>query len=405
MGRFLFFTVLLCLLNVKGNGQTHPNKTNIIKSENKENFIARFGEGLSYTAPDSSMKINFSTRFQTLFIAQKPLSKNAAIEKEMMIRRFRVKFEGFAFTPKLDYKIELALSNQDVGPAMRQTGSAANIVLDAVLKYRLFKNSELWFGQTKLPGNRERVISSQDLQFVDRSLVNSTYNLDRDVGIQFHHKAKIGEVVLKDIYAIALGQGRNVTAADTGGLSYTGRFEILPFGEFTNKGDYFDSDFEREPKPKLSIGAGYSYNNNARRENGELGSFLKETRNLKTFFADVMLKYRGWSVTSEYMNKTSDKSPVLKDTSGFFRTGYGWNIQSGFLFKNNLELAGRFTIVNPTAIIKTFRQAEKVKEYTIGMSRYFKGHNLKMQTDVSYINDYGEISAGLRYRLQVEMGL
>jgi hypothetical protein len=105
------------------------------------------------------------------------------------------------------------------------------------------------------------------------------------------------------------------------------------------------------------------------------------------------------------MNKTSDKSPVLKDTSGFFRTGYGWNIQSGFLFKNNLELAGRFTIVNPTAIIKTFRQAEKVKEYTIGMSRYFKGHNLKMQTDVSYINDYGEISAGLRYRLQVEMGL
>ena len=34
------------------------------------------------------------------------------------------------------------------------------------------KNWELWAGQTKLPGNVERVISSGDLQLVDRSLLN-----------------------------------------------------------------------------------------------------------------------------------------------------------------------------------------------------------------------------------------
>lgn len=404
MGRVIFLAFSLIFIQGKANGQEKGGEINASKTKREGNFKAEFGKGVSFTASDSSMSINFSTRYQTLFIAQKPLSANTAIEKEMMIRRFRVKFSGFVFTPKLEYKIELALSNQDVGPAMKQTGNAANIVLDAVLKYRLSKSSQLWFGQTKLPGNRERVISSQDLQFVDRSLVNSTYNLDRDLGIQFHHKLKIGKVVFKDIYAIALGQGRNVTVTDTGGLSYTGRFEILPFGEFTNKGDYFDADFERETKPKLSIGAGYSYNNNARRENGELGSFLKETRNLKTFFTDAMVKYKGWSITSEYMNKKSDKSPILKDTSGFFKTGYGWNIQSGYLFINNFELSGRFTLVDPTATIKAVGQDEKIKEYTIGMSKYFKGHNLKIQTDASYIKDYGETDSQLRYRLQVEMG-
>jgi phosphate-selective porin OprO and OprP len=34
-------------------------------------------------------------------------------------------------------------------------------VLDAVAKWNFAENFSLWFGQAKLPGNRERVISSQ----------------------------------------------------------------------------------------------------------------------------------------------------------------------------------------------------------------------------------------------------
>ena len=63
---------------------------------------------------------------------------------------------------------------------------------DAVVKYKATKNLEFWFGQTKLPGNRERVISSQALQFVDRSLVNSRFNIDRGSGIQFRSHHKLG---------------------------------------------------------------------------------------------------------------------------------------------------------------------------------------------------------------------
>lgn len=383
---------LLLLLASVATGQTE-----------KGNVFTKFGKGVNFTAADSSMSLKLSARFQTLFVAERLLTDGAPIEKELMVRRARLKFDGFAFSPRLEYKIELGLSNRDNGKVINEGNNGANIVLDAVLKYSLSKHTELWFGQTKLPGNRERVISSQKLQFVDRSLVNSAYNLDRDIGFQLHHKTNIGNVVLKDQYAIALGQGRDITASDTGGFSYTGRFEILPMGEFTGGGDYFESDLAREEKPKLSLGAGYSFNNNAMRKNGELGSFLKETRNLKTFFADVVFKYQGWSVSSEYMNKRSDNSPILKDGTNFFNTGDGWNIQSGYLFKNNIELAGRYTVVNPSDILVTDSKGYQIKEYTLGMSKYLSGHNLKIQTDLGYIKDYKVTDGALRYRFQVEM--
>ena len=123
---------------------------------------------------------------------------------------------------------------------------------------------ELWVGQTKLPGNIERVVSSGNLQFVDRSILNSRFNIDRDVGLQLRHKDKLGKnFVIREKIALSQGEGRNVTEGNQGGLQYTGRIELLPFGEFTSKGDYSSSDLKREPTPKLMVSATYDHNNNA----------------------------------------------------------------------------------------------------------------------------------------------
>ncbi|MEI6950623.1 porin [Paraflavisolibacter sp. H34] len=370
-----------------------------------KNVYAKLGKGINFIAPDSSMSLKMGARIQTLFVAERSLAEGARTEKEMMVRRARLKFDGFAFTPKLEYKIELALSNRDNGSVMPQGGNAANIVLDAVVKYQASKNTELWFGQTKLPGNRERVNSSSSLQFVDRSLVNSLYNLDRDIGLQLHHQFHVGPVVVKDKYAVSLGQGRNITVADTGGFSYTGRVEVLPFGEFSHKGDYFESDLEREATPRLSLAAGYSYNDGAVRKGGELGAFLGESRDLKTFFADLFWKYRGWSVASEYMKKqAADGSALTAKPHVFFETGSGFNVQSGYLFPNNFELAGRYTEVTPSRAIRQAGEEGPVREYTLGLSKYFVGHSLKVQSDVSHIRNFLEADPALRFRFQVELG-
>ena len=304
--------------------------------------------------------------------------------------------------PKVEYKIELGLSNRDIGGTGPEFNNGSNVILDAVVKWKFQKNWALWFGQTKLPGNRERVISSQKLQFVDRSLVNSRFNIDRDVGIQLHHKGKLGEGILKQALAISIGEGRNVTANNPGGYNYTGRLEYLPFGDFSNKGDYFGSDLEKEEEPKLSFGVTYAFNDNAARQRGQLGGFVADamgdqvTNDLKTLFLDAMFKHRGWSVVTEYAKRSGD------DIAGESKFGFGHGIvvQTGYLFDNNFEVAVRYTSIEPDN--PDFTSIKEESEYTLGFSKYIVGHSLKVQSDLSYTEN--PLSSDVfRYRFQVEL--
>lgn len=360
-----------------------------------------WGKRLSFIAKDSTFAMKFGFRAQTLYIGTYDMSTDE-YNDQMMIRRSRLKFDGWAVDPSIIYKLELAVSNRDQRSGHNpESGNTANIVLDAVMKWKFRKDWELWWGQTKLPGNRERVISSQNLQFVDRSLVNSRYNLDRDIGIQLRHKSSNDK--FRQILAISMGQGRNVIQSNAGrGHQLTGRIEVLPMGSFTGKGDYFGSDLKREPTPKLSIGITGDINLNSVRSRGNLGGFVRDTNgdyvaaDLKTFIADLMFKYNGWSVASEYINRTSD------DDQGLFGDGSGFVIQSGYLLKSNWELAGRFTTIDAESNQNVFGD---IKEYTFGVSRYVSGHDLKIQSDISYQTLPGQSQEYLIFRLQTEFAL
>jgi phosphate-selective porin OprO and OprP len=366
------------------------------------------GKGLNelkFTAADSSFSVAFGARIQSLYSGTYSYAENEYAD-EMQIRRARLKFEGFAFKPELEYKIELALSNSDTGgnPDPQRNNNTANIVLDAVGKWNFARNFSLWFGQTKLPGNRERVISSQDLQFVDRSLLNARFNIDRDLGFQLHHEFEAGSMLIREVASVSMGEGRNVTVANQGGYDFTGRLEVLPFGAFKDEGDYSGSSLEREPTPKLAIGVSFDYNQGASREGGQLGDYLEQRRDLKTLFADAMFKYRGWSVMGEYANKRSERSPVVLRSAGgeveqAFFTGRGLNLQAGYVFPTNFEIAARYTTIRPEAAT----ERESNRQYTLGFSKYFMGHKVKVQTDFSFLEANSKHD-NLMYRFQLELG-
>ena len=355
---------------------------------------AKFGKGISLQAADSSFALKFSTRFQSLYVGELDLETDEWNDN-ILIRRARLKFDGYAYDPRLVYKIELAISNRDNGRVAPESNLAANIVLDAVLKYNFAKGWHIWFGQTKLPGNRERVISSQKLQFVDRSQVNSNFTIDRGMGVQLRHKHNIGRAVIKEQFAWSFGEGRNRTATNVGGYEYTSRLEILPFGEFQSKGDYFGSDLKRENNPKLAVGITYDQNNNTTRVRGFRGDYLSTPRDQITIFVDAMFKYKGFSSMIEYANKETDDNPVVVD--GIYYTGEGFTGQAGYLFKNNFEVATRYTIIQPEDI--TGR--EEFSQYTLGFSKYFVGHSLKIQSDLTY-EDQSVSNDNFIYRFQVE---
>lgn len=109
--------------------------------------------------------------------------------------------------------------------------------------YTFNDNFYMGFGQSKLPGNRQRVISSGNQQFIDRSIVNSRFNIDRDFGFFAYYTLRPGDMEVRLKSAITTGDGRNALAIDDG-LAYTARMEWLPFGIFKNSGDFSEGDLE-----------------------------------------------------------------------------------------------------------------------------------------------------------------
>lgn len=369
-----------------------------------------FGKGLiNITAKDSSYSMRFAARFQSLYTSEweYPHYENfEAGESNLLIRRSRLKFDGFALSPKLKYKIELGLSNRDISGASKYTGNTPRYILDAVLKWNFYENFELWAGQTKLPGNRERVISSANMETVDRSLVNSRFNIDRDMGVQLRHYIDLGnDFIIKEALAFSQGEGRNVSTGNEGGFQYTGRLEALPFGNFA---DYTGADLKREPEPKLGVGMTYDYNDNAVRARSNSGAYLETDTGLfetdiKTFFLDAMFKYRGWSVMAEYAKRTADEVVAVNSdgtpTGDMVNVGEGFNIQTGYVFKNNFQLTGRYTSLDKVGDISGLGIQD---QYTLGLSKYIVGHKLKVQTDLSLNNYEDDIDNSLMFRFQID---
>jgi len=369
---------------------------------------SKFGNGIfNIIGQDSSWTMKVAARMQLLGTSN--WENGVENQTNFLIRRARLKFDGYAFSPKLEYKIELGLSNRDIAGASEYTNNAPRYILDALIKWNFYENFELWFGQTKLPGNRERVISSGDLQLVDRSLLNSRFNIDRDVGFQLRHHINLSnQFIVKEIFSFSQGEGRNVTTGNLGGHQYTGRIELLPFGDFKSKGDYFGADLKREETPKLSLGVSYDHNNNAIKTRSNQGSYMItdtgffET-NINTLFIDAMLKYNGFSLMAEYADRDA-QDPFAKNTDGsltgdIVQIGKGLNIQTGYVFKNQIEISGRYTDVE---LDKNIIGKNTENQYTLGLSKYFVGHKLKVQTDISHL----EVPNGndeLMYRLQFDL--
>jgi len=375
-----------------------------------------FGKGFRYANPNGDFSIKFGLRFQSLFIADWNIRKDdlgyvEGLGTNFLVRRARLKFDGHAFSKKLKYKMELGLTNRDNGISdFDAQGGGANMMLDAYFDYNFYENFSLLVGQTKLPGNRERVISSANMQFVDRSLLNSRFNLDRDMGIQLSHKVNIGKSKLNQTIAISQGEGRNVTAGNTGGgLEYTYRVDFLPMGDFASKGDYLGSDLARESKPKLALGATFDINDKAARSRGNLGSFFfgddKNYKTLYTGIADLMFKYKGFSLMGEFAIRGTDgRNPILYyadgSKAGTYFTGSAISVDAGYLCKSNYEFAVRYTK------LRTSHSAvgNDENQYVLGFSKYIAGHSLKVQSDIGYQQIDGA-DDGLMWRLQFDFHL
>jgi phosphate-selective porin OprO/OprP len=388
---------------------TESKKKTVQEFKNMMSPYYSYGNGLGITSPDSLYQVNIRFRMQNRISYNHNDGEEDNIDGQ--IRRLRLRFDGYIGDPKFGYSMQLSFAAGDVGKA--EEGKNTNIIRDAMIFYYPNKHWSLGFGQTKLPGNRQRVNSSGALQLTDRSINNADFNIDRDFGFQVLYNKRNGDkfsYVLRG--AVSTGEGRNWTNFKDTGLAYTGKVELFPLGEFTKGGSNYEGDLVHEQTPKLMLSGAYSYNDRAHRTAGMLGDDIigGKTANIKSLFLDAMLKYRGWNVMYSYMNRNSDNvlfyNPADISDFNYIYNGEGMDFQGSYTFPKHWEVIGRYSTQKVDKDI--FEFTPNTNQYTLGLTKYIWEHAFKLQAEFTYEQQkfYNLEKKNNWYaRLQIEIGI
>jgi phosphate-selective porin OprO/OprP len=361
----------------------------------------KIGKGFMIGTKDGRYTLWIRARLQVRYDLDHPNVEGEEVVQTFQMRRARVLLAGNVFSPHIRYYIQFGFSPRDMSndlPSDLEDSIRRNPLRDARIEIVRLRDFNIWIGQSKVPFSRQRRVSSSALNMVDRSLVNSEFSLDRDIGIQALSTDLGGIGKLAYYLGVHMGEGRNAFESRDAGLLYVARFEVTPFGKFE---DYVEGDTERMKKPGLSIGAAYAFHDRAHAVKGVGGDPPADggTTNFHHFTADLMFKWHGFSLLSGFHLRRgfARKNGGELDEEGLpiptvpARSGIGWYGQLGWLVpKIPLEFVTRYGMTRN--IYGAASTQPDNDEAGVGVNYYFVGHNLKLQFD--YFRLWGSALGG-----------
>ncbi len=415
--------LLFLLLFGAGIGSIYAQET-----ENPLLSTYTFGTGLRFT--DEAGNTVRLSGFVQPYAESKRLLSNVTSDADVRfrMRRLRLRLEGSTADERWSYRFQTDLSG-----TAEEIDGAANYLLDAFVSYNITPRIKASFGQrASFTDNRELFMNSYSLQLVERSRLTSAFATIREFGLFLEGNFRMGNSqYLKPYFVLTNGDGPNVFNRDRGGIKIGGRIDYLPFGLFTNFGQFNQVDLVRELTPKLVIGATYSHNEGVSSRRGrESGAILyldnsnKELLpNFNKLGVDLLFKFRGFSLVGEYV-KTNATVPEgitqrvrtdgsvttdfavngQQDIPNYIRArmmlGEAWNIQMGYIFKNGISVDGRYTYISSDvhSFLNNGTFYNRPYYYTLGVSKYLgRNYGAKIQADLTYVKNNGGINnnAGL----------
>ncbi len=375
------------------------------------------GDGLIFTDRDNDYSIGISGFVQPYFesrIFTDPNIEDAA--QRFRMRRIRLRLNGTAAQDRIIWRLQGEFSGNLEGDA-----STTRYLTDAWVGYRIGQRWQVRVGQKNTPtDNRELLIRSNALQMVERSRVTSAFSTIREFGLFVDGTIPFGNgMYVRPSVAITNGDGPNVFQADFGGLKYGGRLDFLPFGLFTNMGQYYEVDMMRELVPRLVIGAAYSFNEGMSSRRGrESGAILylndQNQYSLPDYAKlciDFMFKYKGFSAVGEFVSTTAsvpdDISQRIREdgsiTGSFLvdgeqdvenyvknrmMLGSGFNIQMGYLFKCRFSVDLRYTHLEADeySFLNNGTFYNRPNNYTLAITQYIaKNYGAKISASVTFV--------------------
>ncbi len=357
-----------------------------------QNIETGYEEGFFLKTKDDNFSLKFNAFFQFQFFIEDFDNQRDAeqgIDLSFQIRRLRLYFTGNAFKPWLRYTIQLA-ADRGSGFELR----------DAYIDLAHYEQAKPRFGQFKVPFNREELTSDSAIQFVDRSIVNDEFALERDIGAMLH--GGLFRNILEYGVGIFNGTGRNVDKNRDSDLLYAGRITIMPFGKY----QYSQMYSENPDRPLLAVGAAVAFipgfdpvtegvSNRENLADAVLGINSDITdADIFQFTADVAFKYLGFTAEAEY--NLRHISPDIGDETA----GHGLRVQAGyFIIPWNLLLAFRYGIIDPDAE----RKDDIRHEFTPAMGFYFFKQRVRITVDYSLLLESNQSDGDFknhRFRLQ-----
>jgi phosphate-selective porin len=249
---------------------------------------------------------------------------------------------------------------------------------DAWVATELGEAVTLSAGQAKIPFGRQWLNSSSRFQFVDRSIAALRFNPDRSPGVWA--SGFLGGDVLEYSAGLFNGDGEN-SGNVNGDLAEVARLVWTPFGAYP----LAESALDFPENPTLAVGAGVL--NLATNDEDE------PTEEALRFNVEAAFKLQGFSAQAEFFTEELEEGEDDELTTN------AWYAQAGYLLESGYELAGRYGMVSPDVPGGILDETEMA----LAASRYFEGHNLKIQADYTVIDrEVADQSDGqLRVQLQL----
>lgn len=367
------------------------------------------GRGLTITSANGQHGLQIGLFAQMLYTFARTPTDTPVYEHGFELRRARLRMQGHIFGPHNKMFMHLGFSPRDM--QFVDGRPTKTLIFDWWLEFDHVRDAVFRVGQFRVPFSRERRVAIADVDFVDRSLANFEFNLDRDIGFDIRSDDIGGLGLLRYDAGIFVGEGRDGYELGDFGLLYVARLELLPLGLFD---DYRQADLERHRKPKLSIGLAHAFLDQAKGNRGVLGSAPTDggTTDTHNVTGDLAFKFVGLSMLGEvfWRHGTRDYGDaVIVDEAGVEmpaprelpRDGLGWVAQLGYV----LPWVPLEAIVRQSGVVPLGDSSlERREELGAGLQWFIHGTALELAVDYFRTYDDTAIADGSdRVRVQLQM--
>lgn len=357
------------------------------------------GKGLQFNFEENNYQFKISGFIQPSYSYQK--TEDVDGDSQFNTKRTYFNIGGKALKEKVSFFIQTNFSLSDP-------------LLDAWVAYHPTENIHITVGQQRtFANNREMTFDEDKFQFTTRSLLSTELsNTGREFGVFLDGEFVLGSVGIHPQVAVTSGDGRNSFGADSrdtdrGGLKYGGRLDVYPLGYFKEGNDNLTADLMHEEKLKMVIGGTASYNDGTSNAVGEgHNDFVIYEENgepqlpdYRQIYADILLKYQGFSLLGEYANASATELEQTfineagtvalqsQQISSYLAVGDAYNVQAGYATLSGYAVDLRYANISPEFENYSDSVLTDKTAYTLGLSKYFKGNDLKVQAAFSSIEE------------------